>query len=256
MTKEKNISEGVNKLEVKNLSIATDDGKDIVKNASLKVDSGEVVVLMGPNGSGKSTLANAIVGNPKFEVTSGEIILNKKKLNKLSPDKRAKHGLFMSFQYPSEIPGVSMANFLRTAWNNLHEQVISVSDFKKLLEDKMGLLKIPSDFAHRYLNTGFSGGEKKKSEILQLAVLEPKFAILDETDSGTDIDSLQVLAGGINQVKQNTNMGILLITHYNRILQYIKPDKVYVMVNGIIVKEGKSDLVQEIETNGYKLFVK
>ena len=204
---------------------------------------------MGPNGSGKSTLANVIMGNPKYKVESGEIYYHDKNILGLKPNERAKLGLFLSFQYPAEIPGLTISNFLRSAYNSLNNTKIPLMDFKKLLEEKMSMLKIDKKFMNRYLNDGFSGGEKKRTEILQLAVLNPQLAILDETDSGLDISSLKIVANGI------TKQGILLITHYNRILQYIKPDRVYLMANGKIIKEGNAELANEVEKHGYEKFI-
>lgn len=242
-----------NELIIKDLFVNI-DGKEIIKGVNLEVKEGEIVALMGPNGSGKSTLANIIMGNPKYQVTSGKILYKDKNILDLKVDERAKLGLFLSFQYPTEVSGVSLTNFLRTAYNSLNENKISLLDFKKLLEEKMTLLKIDKSFMTRYLNEGFSGGEKKRAEILQLAILNPKFAILDETDSGADVDSLKVIANGINSLK-NKEKSFLLITHYNRILRYIKPDRVYVMVNGKIVDEGGAKLADEIEEKGYKKYI-
>ena len=242
-----------NELIIKDLFVNI-DGKEIIKGVNLEVKEGEIVALMGPNGSGKSTLANIIMGNPKYQVTSGKILYKDKNILDLKVDERAKLGLFLSFQYPTEVSGVSLTNFLRTAYNSLNENKISLLDFKKLLEEKMTLLKIDKSFMTRYLNEGFSGGEKKRAEILQLAILNPKFAILDETDSGADVDSLKVIANGINSLK-NKEKSFLLITHYNRILRYIKPDRVYVMVNGKIVDEGGAKLADEVEEKGYKKYL-
>ena len=238
-------------LKIENLDVKI-EGKKILEKVNLDVISGNVHVLMGPNGSGKSTLANSIMGNPKYIVENGKMIFDDIRLNDLSPDKRAKAGVFMSFQYPSEIDGVSINNFLRTAYNNLHETKIGVMEFRSLMEENLNLIKLPSDFGERYLNQGFSGGEKKKSEILQLAVLSPKLAILDETDSGLDIDSLRIVAEGINSIKnKNPDMSILIITHYKRILEFIKPDKVSIMVDGKIVLEGDEKIVDDLEEKGY-----
>ena len=230
------------------------EGKEIVKGINLEIKKGEIVALMGPNGSGKSSLANVIMGNPNYKVSKGEILYKDKKVLDLKVNERAKLGIFLSFQYPYEIPGLTVSNFLRTAYNSLHDKKISVIEFKKLLEDRMNLLKMDKSFVNRYLNEGFSGGEKKRMEILQMSVLNPELAILDETDSGTDIDSLKIIAEGINKLKTKEK-SILLITHYNRILQYIKPDKVYVMVDGKIVDTGDFKLANEIEANGYKKYL-
>jgi len=242
-----------NELIIKDLFVNI-DGKEIVKGVNLEVKDGEIVALMGPNGSGKSTLANIIMGNPKYQVISGKILYKDKNILDLKVDERAKLGLFLSFQYPTEVSGVSLTNFLRTAYNSLNENKISLLDFRKLLEEKMALLKIDKSFMTRYLNEGFSGGEKKRAEILQLAILNPKFAILDETDSGLDISSLKIVANGINKLKNSEN-SILLITHYNRVLQYIKPDRVYLIIDGKIIKEGKAELAEEIEKYGYEKFI-
>ena len=240
-------------LTIKNLHVSV-EGKEIVKGINLEIKKGEIVALMGPNGSGKSSLANVIMGNPNYKVSKGEILYKDKKVLDLKVNERAKLGIFLSFQYPYEIPGLTVSNFLRTAYNSLHDKKISVIEFKKLLEDRMSLLKMDKSFINRYLNEGFSGGEKKRMEILQMSVLNPELSILDETDSGTDIDSLKIIAEGINKLKTKEK-SILLITHYNRILQYIKPDKVYVMVDGKIVDTGDFKLANEIEANGYKKYL-
>ncbi len=238
-------------LEIKNLHVEV-DGKEILKGVSLVVKKGEVHALMGPNGSGKSTLSQTVMGHPRYKITKGEILFNGENINELSPDKRARLGLFLSFQYPQEIPGVSMANFLRTAINATNGGTpVNVKDFRQVLYEKMELLKISKEFANRYLNEGFSGGEKKRSEILQMAILRPKIAILDETDSGLDIDALKVVSNGINTLK-NPDNGILLITHYNRILRYIQPDKVHILVKGKIIRSGGHELALELEEKGYE----
>jgi Fe-S cluster assembly ATP-binding protein len=206
---------------------------------------------MGPNGSGKSTLAYTLMGHPRYTVDKGEIWYKGQNFLELAPDERAKLGLFLSFQYPQEIPGVSVSNFLRTALNSVKPKQTSVPDFVKLLKEKMKLLKIDDSFSRRYLNEGFSGGEKKRAEILQLAVLQPDMAILDETDSGLDIDSLKIVAEGVNTLI-GPNVGILVITHYQRLLNYIKPDKVHVMMKGKIVRSGGKELAEELETHGYE----
>lgn len=242
-----------NELIIKDLFVNV-DGKEIIKGVNLEIYENEIVALMGPNGSGKSTLANVIMGNPKYQIVSGKIIYKNKNILDLKVDERAKLGLFLSFQYPFEISGVTLSNFLRTAYNSLNENKISLLDFKKLLEEKMNLLKMDKSFINRYLNEGFSGGEKKKAEILQLAVLNPKLAVLDETDSGIDVTNLRIIANSINKLKNSEN-SILLITHYNRILKYIKPDRVYIMVDGKIVDEGGANLADEIEEKGYKKYL-
>ena len=239
-------------LEIKNLHASTKEGLDILKGINLKVNEGETVIIMGPNGSGKSTLANVLMGNPNYKIDSGEILYNHENINEMNPDEKARKGIFLSFQYPAEIPGVTISSFLRTALSSIRGKKVDLIEFKELLKEKMELLKIDEKFSERYLNAGFSGGEKKKTEILQLAVLEPKLAILDETDSGTDIDALKIIANGINKVKEGKNITYVIITHYNRILQYIKADKVAIMKNGKIVKEGGRELAEEIERTGYE----
>ena len=238
-------------LKTKNLNVSTKDNLDILHNINLNVNEGEVVVIMGPNGSGKSTLANILMGNPNYKIDSGEIIYNNEKINELSPDERARKGIFLSFQYPAEISGVTISNFLRTALSSIKGEKISIISFKKLLRKKMQMLKIDEKFADRYLNEGFSGGEKKKTEILQMSVLEPKLCILDETDSWLDVDSLKIVGEGVNKLKDGKR-SFLIITHYNRILDYIKPNRVYVMKKGKVVKEGSSKLAFELEKKGYE----
>lgn len=238
-------------LQIKNLTVEIED-KKILDNLNLTLEPGKINVLMGPNGSGKSTLAQVLMGNPKYKVTSGEILFEGKNILELSPNERAKLGFFLSFQTPEEISGVQISNFLRTAYNSLHtENKISIFEFKKLLKEKVGLLDIDESFLSRYLNKGFSGGEKKKSEILQLSVLNPKFAILDETDSGLDIDALKLISKAIN-LNFGKEKYVLLITHYKRILEHIKPDKLFIMLCGKIVKEGDEKLLDEIEREGYR----
>ena len=245
----------MSKLVIKDL-YASVNGMQILKGVNLEVDLGKVHVLMGPNGSGKSSLANVMMGNPKYNIDSGKIFLDGEDITELAPNERAKRGLFLSFQYPSEITGVTMSNFLRTARNAIKDEKADVVSFHKFLKEKMKELQIDTNFSRRYLNEGFSGGEKKRAEILQMAVLEPRYAILDETDSGTDIDALRVIANAINNFRENNNVGILLITHYNRILQYIKPDKITVMVDGKIIKEDDTGkLADEIEAKGYTEYV-
>lgn len=240
-------------LIIKDLHVSV-EGKEIVKGINLEIKDNEIVALMGPNGAGKSSLGNVIMGNPKYKVEKGKIFYNNKNILDLKVNERAKLGIFLSFQYPQEVSGLSVSNFLRTAYNSLNNKKISVLDFRKLLEEKMNLLKIDKSFMNRYLNEGFSGGEKKRMEILQMAVLNPKMAIIDEVDSGADIDSLKIIANGINLINKNNNTGFLIITHYNRILKYIKPNKVYVMVNGKVVDQGNHELADEIEKNGYKSY--
>jgi len=241
-------------LEIKNLYVAV-EGKEILKGITLTLEEGKVQALMGPNGSGKSTLAQVLMGHPKYEVTQGKILLNGEDITEAAPDERARKGLFLSFQYPKEIAGVSLSNFLRAAYNALREKrqekKLSVVEFYRLLQEKMKVLQVDPAFGSRSVNEGFSGGEKKKAEILQLLVLEPRFAILDETDSGLDVDSLRIVAEGINTIK-GPQRGILLITHYHRILDYVTPDVVHVMKEGQIVKTGGKELARQIETEGFE----
>lgn len=236
-------------LEIKDLHVKVEE-KEILKGINLKFEKGKIYALMGPNGSGKSTLANVIMGNPKYKITKGKILFNNEDITNLNPAQRAKKGIFLSFQNPSEIEGVAISNFLRMALNSSKNQKISVLDFHKLLKEKLKLLKMPENMSERYLNYGFSGGEKKKSEILQLALLNPKIAILDETDSGLDIDALKTIASEINML-MNKDKTIILITHYKRILEYLKPDKLFVMINGKIAIEGKDKLINQLEKKGY-----
>lgn len=238
-----------NSLRIEHLNISVGD-KQIVEDLNLEIKPGEVHALMGPNGSGKSTLANTLMGHPKYTIKSGQIFIDDTEITTLSPDKRAKKGLFLSFQYPQEIAGVTLSHFLRTALNAHREKPISVLDFHKLLKEKMQLLNMDPKFANRYVNEGFSGGEKKKAEILQMAILEPKFAILDETDSGLDVDALRAVTDAINVIR-GPHIGILLITHYTRILNYIQPDFVHVLSKGKLVKTGTKELAHQIEEGGY-----
>jgi len=238
-------------LEINNLRVAIGES-EIVRDLSLTVRTGEVHAIMGPNGSGKSTLAKVIAGHPDYRVTSGEVLLDGQNLFELGPDERARRGLFLAFQYPSEIPGVTIANFLRAAaQSRLPEgEEFEATDYYTKLYEKMDLLDIDRSFTSRSVNEGFSGGEKKRCEILQMAMLEPRFAILDETDSGLDIDALKVVAHGVNSLR-GPNLGVLLITHYQRMLNYIIPDFVHVMVQGRIVRNGGKDLALELEEKGY-----
>jgi len=242
-------------LEIRDLHVAVDDNK-ILKGVDLTVGQGEIHALMAPNGTGKSTLAYALMGHPKYDVTQGQMLFNGQDLEDLEPDKRARLGLFLAFQYPVAIPGVSLANFLRSAINarlradNPDEKGISIPKFRKMLKEKMDLLQMPHEFAGRYLNEGFSGGEKKRAEILQLAVLEPEIAVLDETDSGLDIDALRIVASGVDALA-GPELGVLIITHYQRILNYIKPDHVHIMLDGRIVESGGADLAEHLEEHGY-----
>jgi len=237
---------------IKDLRVQIED-KEILKGVNLTVRQGEIHAMMGPNGSGKSTLAYTLMGHPKYTVTGGEVTLDGQNILDMGPDERSRLGIFLAFQYPTAIPGVSVANFLRMAVNahrSNGERKITPMAFRKLLIDKMALLEMNSSFAARYLNEGFSGGEKKRAEILQMAVLEPKIAILDETDSGLDIDALKVVSQGVNTLA-GPNMGVLVITHYQRILRYIEPHFVHVFMDGQIVKSGGQDLANKLEAEGY-----
>ncbi|HEV3235004.1 MAG TPA: Fe-S cluster assembly ATPase SufC [Candidatus Dormibacteraeota bacterium] len=229
---------------------ASIEGKEILRGVDLEIPQGEVHALMGPNGSGKSTLAYTVMGHPKYEVTSGEVRYRDRNVLELAPDERAKLGLFLSFQYPTAIPGVTMHNFLRTATKALKGDELPPREFRKLVSEQMERLKMDPSFATRYVNDGFSGGEKKRAEILQLGVLQPEIAILDETDSGLDVDALRTVAEGVEALR-GPDLGVLLITHYQRILNYITPDRVHVMYRGRIIKSGGADLALEIESNGY-----
>jgi Fe-S cluster assembly ATP-binding protein len=245
-------------LELKNLHVALEDGTEIVKGVDLTVSSGEVHAIMGPNGSGKSTLAYAIAGHPAYEVTDGQILLDGADITEAGADERAQAGLFLAFQYPHAIPGVTVTNFMRQAINAVRkarnggvDDPIPVPEFRKSFLAQMDRLKVSRELASRYLNDGFSGGEKKRVEILQMAMLQPKIAVLDETDSGLDIDALKIVAGGVHELV-GPDMGALVITHYQRILDYIKPDFVHVFVGGKIVQEGGSELAKELEASGYE----
>ena len=236
-------------LKVENLHVEV-DGNEIVKGLDLEVGKGEIHAIMGPNGSGKSTLANVLMGHPRYEVTEGSVTFEGEDVLELEPDERAKMGMFLAFQYPSEVPGVSVANFLRTAINSVREEELSPMEMYKLLQEKMAVMRMDPKFAERYLNEGFSGGEKKRNEILQLLMLQPRLAILDETDSGLDIDALQVVARGVNEMRA-PDFTAVLITHYQRILRYIEPDRVHVMLDGRIVTSGGKELAEELEEKGY-----
>ncbi len=236
-------------LEIKNLHVEF-NGKEILKGLNLKLESGSVHALMGPNGSGKTTLAHVLMGDPRYSVTKGKILINGKDILKLSVSERAKLGLFLSFQSPVEIEGLKFSTFLRQAYNSLNRKKLSLLEFQELLEKKAGELGISKELLSRYLNKGFSGGEKKKAEILQLLVLNPKIAVLDETDSGLDIDSLRIIAQGIRKF-MSLEKTILIITHYKRILEYVKPDKVSIMLDGKIVRDGSGELVNHLEEKGY-----
>jgi len=238
-------------LEIKNLHVSTGD-KEIVKGVSLTIQTGEVHAIMGPNGTGKSTLAKAIAGHPDYTITSGDVLIDGKSILEMESDERAREGIFLAFQYPSEIPGVSIANFLRAAIQArmAEGEEIDASGYYKRLYQKMDLLQIDRKFTSRAVNEGFSGGEKKRSEILQMAMLEPRFALMDETDSGLDIDALRIVSDGVNHLR-GPNLGILLITHYQRLLSYIIPDHVHVMIDGRIMKSGDKTLALELESRGY-----
>ena len=245
----------MSELSIQNLHVSV-DGKEILKGVDLTVNQGEIQALMGPNGTGKSTLAYALMGHPMYEITDGEVWFKGQNIVELEPDERAQLGLFLAFQYPVAIPGVSVANFLRSAVNakrkakNPDDKGIPIPEFRKLLKDRMSLLKMDHTFAGRYLNEGFSGGEKKRAEILQMATLQPEIAILDETDSGLDIDALRIVSEGINAIR-SSEVGVLVITHYQRILNYIKPDVVHIMMNGRIVESGGAELALHLEEHGY-----
>jgi Fe-S cluster assembly ATP-binding protein len=237
-------------LEIKDLHVQV-EGKPILKGIDLTVRQGEVHALMGPNGSGKSTLANVLMGRPGYQITGGQVLFKGQDIAALRPDQRAQMGLFLAFQYPTEIPGVSVVNFLRSAYNSVKGEQTSALAFRKRLKEKMNLLGVEDAMVNRYVNQGFSGGEKKKNEILQLAVLEPEIAVLDETDSGLDIDSLKAVAGGVQQLIGPT-LGVLLITHYQRILNYITPHRIHVLMDGRIVLSGGAELAHELEQKGYE----
>jgi Fe-S cluster assembly ATP-binding protein len=247
-------------LEIKNLHVALEDGTEIVKGVDLSVDPGQIHAVMGPNGSGKSTLAYALMGHPAYEITEGEVSLDGEDLLAMGADERAQQGLFLAFQYPHAIPGVTVTSFLRSAINAIRkakggeEDPIPIPEFRKELLAQMERLKVSREMASRYLNEGFSGGEKKRIEILQMAMLKPRIAVLDETDSGLDIDALRIVAGGVKELV-GPEMGALVITHYQRILNYITPDFVHVFVDGRIVEEGGPELAHKLEAEGYEAFM-
>jgi Fe-S cluster assembly ATP-binding protein len=236
-------------LKIENLH-AEIDGNEILKGLSLEVGKGEIHAIMGPNGSGKSTLSNVLMGHPRYEVTAGSVTFEGQDVLELEPDERARLGMFLAFQYPSEVPGVSVANFLRTAVNSVREKELPPMEMYKLLQEKMRIMQVDPKFAERYLNEGFSGGEKKRNEILQMLMLDPRLAIMDETDSGLDIDALQVVARGVNELR-GPEFSAVIITHYQRILRYIEPDHVHVMLDGRIVTSGGKELAEELEDKGY-----
>lgn len=245
----------MSELEIRNLHVSIDD-KEILKGVDLSVKQGEVHALMGPNGTGKSTLAYALMGHPSYQITEGEAWFKGQNIIELAADQRAHLGLFLAFQYPVSIPGVTLANFLRTALNaqrkvhNPEDKGISIPEFRKMLKQRMDLLQMDHSFAGRYLNEGFSGGEKKRAEVLQMAALNPEIAIMDETDSGLDIDALRIVSEGVNALR-GPELGVLVITHYQRILNYIKPDFVHIMMGGRIVESGGPDLALQLEEHGY-----
>jgi len=245
-------------LEIKNLqvSVVTDAGnKEILKGVDLTIKSGETHAIMGPNGSGKSTLAYSIAGHPKYMITGGSVTLDGADVLEMSVDERAKAGLFLAMQYPVEVPGVSVSNFLRTAVTAIRGEAPKVRTWVGEVKEAMASLNIDTAFSERNVNEGFSGGEKKRHEILQMELLKPKIAILDETDSGLDVDALRIVSEGVNRVKQNSDLGVMLITHYTRILRYIKPDFVHVFANGKIVEEGGPELADKLEEKGYAEYI-
>ena len=245
----------MSELVIKDLHVSI-EGKEILKGLNLTIKQGETHAIMGPNGTGKSTLAYTLMGHPSYIVTSGKVWFKEANLMELKPDERSRMGLFLAFQYPVSIPGVTVANFLRTAVNarlranNLNDRGIPIPEFRKMLKEKMELLKMDNSFAGRYLNEGFSGGEKKRAEILQMATLKPEIAILDETDSGLDIDALRIVSDGVNALS-GQELGVLVITHYQRLLNYIKPQFVHIMMGGRIVESGGPDLALHLEESGY-----
>jgi Fe-S cluster assembly ATP-binding protein len=247
-------------LELRNLHVSLEDGTEIVKGVDLAVDPGEKHAIMGPNGSGKSTLAYALMGHPSYEVTQGQILFDGEEITELGADERAQRGLFLAFQYPHAIPGVTVTSFLRSAINAIRkaraggqDDPIPIPEFRKELDGAMETLKVSRELASRYVNDGFSGGERKRVEVLQLAMLKPRIAILDETDTGLDIDALRIVAGGVNSLV-GPDMGALLITHYQRLLNYVQPDFVHVFMAGRIVAEGGPELAQKLEAEGYESF--
>jgi Fe-S cluster assembly ATP-binding protein len=246
-------------LEIKNLhvTVETEQGtKEILKGVDLTIKSGEIHAVMGPNGSGKSTLAYSIAGHPKYTVTKGEILLDGENVLEMSVDERARAGLFLAMQYPVEIPGVSVSNFLRTAKTAITGEAPALRTWIKDVREAMSSLKIDSTFSERNVNEGFSGGEKKRHEILQLELLKPRFAILDETDSGLDVDALKIVSEGVNRAHKANDLGVLMITHYTRILKYIKPDFVHVFVDGKVAQQGGAELADQLEAEGYDRYVK
>jgi Fe-S cluster assembly ATP-binding protein len=245
-------------LEIKNLhvSVETNEGpKPILRGVDLTINSGEIHAIMGPNGSGKSTLAYSIAGHPKYTVTDGEVLLDGENVLEMSVDERARAGLFLAMQYPVEVPGVTVSNFLRTAKTAITGEAPALRQWVGDVKDAMGKLRMDPEFAQRDVNHGFSGGEKKRHEILQMELIQPKFAVLDETDSGLDVDALRVVSEGVNRVHENTGLGVMLITHYTRILQYIKPDHVHVFVEGRVAEQGGPELADQLEAEGYDKYL-
>ncbi|MCI1944816.1 Fe-S cluster assembly ATPase SufC [Clostridium luticellarii] len=239
-------------LTINNLRTKVED-KEILKGLNLEIEAGEIHAIMGPNGAGKSTLVNTIMGHPNYAISGGDIVFEGEKINDLKVDERARRGIFMSFQYPQEIQGITVENFLRSAKAAVTGERSGILAFRRLLKEKLKLLKIDESYAKRYLNVGFSGGEKKKNEILQMAVLQPKLAMLDETDSGLDVDAVRIVSEGVSKFRTEDN-SILVITHHNSILENLKPDYVHILVDGRIVKTGDASLAEEIEKNGYDKF--
>lgn len=239
-----------NLLSIDKLKVNIDD-QNILKGVDLNINEGEIHIIMGPNGSGKSTLAYTLMGHPKYEIMDGKIEFEGEIINDFKTDERARKGIFLSFQYPEEIPGVTVEDFLRTAKTSVSGEPQGIMAFKKLLKEKMDLLEIKDEYASRYLNLGFSGGEKKKNEILQMSILDPKLAILDETDSGLDVDAIRIVAEGVKRIKDNKK-SILVITHYNKLLDYLEPDYIHILLDGKIVKTGGMELANEIDEKGYE----
>lgn len=240
-------------LSIEDLHVQVEE-KQILKGIDLKVSPGEIHAIMGPNGSGKSTLANALMGKPGYEVTKGRVIYKGEDVTSMSVDERARIGMFLAFQYPTEVPGVSVVNFLRTAYNAVHaDKKLGVLEFRRYLQEKMDLLEVADEMVNRYVNAGFSGGERKRAEVLQMAVLDPELAILDETDTGLDIDALKEVSAGVNKIHNETR-GMLVITHYQRLLTYIQPGFVHVLIGGKVVRSGGKDLALDLEAKGYDQF--
>ena len=237
-------------LSIRNLKVSVDE-QEILKGLDLEIDKGEIHVIMGPNGGGKSTLAYTLMGHPEYSITNGTVEFEGEVVNDMKADERARKGIFLSFQYPEEIPGVTVEDFLRTAKTSVTGRPQGIMAFRRLLKEKMDLLEIKDEYASRYLNVGFSGGEKKKNEILQMSILEPKLAILDETDSGLDVDAIKIVAEGVKRIKDETR-SILVITHYNKLLDFLEPDYVHILIDGKIVKTGGIELAKEIDEEGYE----